>query len=68
MSVKSEKWSNRKYIFYIFNLIKMDRSKKLYIWKFNVDNKDYTIELYNSVVSGKKKVVQNGQIIYENNK
>ena len=46
----------------------MDRSKKLYIWKFNVDNKDYTIELYNSVVSGKKKVVQNGQIIYENNK
>ena len=36
------------------------RSKVLYIWKFNMDDKDYTIELYNSMLSGKKKILQNG--------
>jgi len=42
-------------------------SKKLFLWKFNLDKKDYTIELFNSMLSGKKKITQNGQIIYENN-
>lgn len=42
-------------------------SKKLFLWKFNLDGKDYSIELYNSMLSGKKKITQNGQIIYENN-
>lgn len=42
-------------------------TKKLFIWKFNLDGKDYTIELYNSMLSGKKKIAQNGQVVYENN-
>lgn len=32
------------------------RSKKRFTWKFNVDKKDYTIELFNSSLSGKKKI------------
>lgn len=35
-------------------------TKKLYLWKFAIDERDYTIELYNSVISGKKKITQNG--------
>jgi len=31
-------------------------SKKLFVWKFNIDKKDYTIELFNSMLSGKKKI------------
>lgn len=31
-------------------------TKKLFIWKFSLDGKDYTIELYNSMLSGKKKI------------
>jgi hypothetical protein len=42
-------------------------TKKLYIWKFTLEEREYTIELFNSVLSGKKKITQNGQIIYENN-
>ena len=42
-------------------------SKHKYTWRFNIDDRDYTIELYNSVMSGKKKITQNGQTIYENN-
>ena len=45
----------------------MYRTKKLFIWKFSLDGKDYTIELYNSMLSGKKKIAQNGQVVYENN-
>jgi len=45
----------------------MKGTKKLFIWKFNLDNKDYTIELYTSMLSGKKKILQNSQLIYENN-
>ena len=32
------------------------RSKKLFLWRFSLNGKDYTIELYNSVLSGKKKI------------
>jgi len=35
-------------------------SKKLFLWKFNLDGKDYSVELYNSMLSGKKKITQNG--------
>lgn len=35
-------------------------TKKQYIWRFRLDNKDYTIELFTSVLSGKKKILQNG--------
>jgi hypothetical protein len=31
-------------------------TKKLYLWKFALEDRDYTIELYNSVISGKKKI------------
>jgi hypothetical protein len=35
-------------------------TKKLYIWKFTLEEREYTIELFNSVLSGKKKITQNG--------
>ncbi len=35
------------------------RTKKLYTWKFRLDDKDHTIELFNSLLSGKKKVFHN---------
>ena len=42
-------------------------TKKLFVWKFNLDKKDYTVELYTSMMSGKKKICQNGQPIFEDN-
>lgn len=42
-------------------------SKVLFLWKFNMDDKDYIIELYNSMLSGKKKILQNGHCLYQNN-
>jgi hypothetical protein len=35
-------------------------TKKLFLWKFSFDDREYTIELFNSVLSGKKKITQNG--------
>jgi hypothetical protein len=37
-----------------------DRSKKRFTWKFQIDGTDYTIELFVSSLSGKKKVTLNG--------
>ena len=31
-------------------------TKKQYIWRFKLEVKDYTIELFTSVLSGKKKI------------
>ena len=45
-----------------------DSSKKQYVWRFKLDKQDYTIEMFTSVLSGKKKVVQNGQVIYYDKK
>lgn len=33
-----------------------------------MDNKDYTIEMFTSILSGKKKILQNGQVIYFDSK
>ena len=43
-------------------------TKKQYVWRFRLDNKDYTIELFTSVLSGKKKILQNGQVIFFDSK
>ncbi|CAK74227.1 unnamed protein product (macronuclear) [Paramecium tetraurelia] len=40
-------------------------SKKKYTWKFSIDDKDHTIELFVSGLSGKKKVVHNGKTLRE---
>jgi hypothetical protein len=39
--------------------LSLKRTKKLYTWKFRLDDKDHTIELFNSLLSGKKKVFHN---------
>ena len=42
-------------------------SKKLQYWKFELNGETtYNIELYTSKLTGKKKVTQNGQLLYEN--
>lgn len=46
-------------------LIILFRSKKRYTWKFNIDGSDYTIELFSSSLSGKKKVTLNGATRHE---
>lgn len=38
------------------------------VWKLNLKDKDYTIELFTSKLSGKKKLVVNGQKYYETKK
>ena len=38
------------------------RTKKQYIWRYQVDGKDVTVELFNSRMSGKKKIIVNGQL------
>ena len=43
-------------------------TKKQYIWRFRLDQKDYTLELFTSVLSGKKKILQNGQVIFFDSK
>ena len=43
-------------------------TKKQYVWRFRLDNKDFTIELFTSVLSGKKKILQNGQVIFFDSK
>ena len=37
-------------------------TKKQFIWRFHLDGKDITIELFNSKLSGKKKIIVNGQL------
>ena len=44
-------------------------SKKQYIWEFMINGDPQKIELYDSKLSGKKKVIKNGMIeceFYEN--
>ena len=54
MFERLEKTLNRKFYEWLDN--KFFRTKKLYLWKFALEDRDYTIELYNSVISGKKKI------------
>jgi len=37
-------------------------TKQQYIWRFQIDGKDVTVELFNSKMSNKKKVMVNGQL------
>jgi hypothetical protein len=32
-------------------------TKKQYIWRFKLEGKDYTVEMFTSVLSGKKKII-----------
>jgi hypothetical protein len=40
----------------------LSRTKKQYVWRLNLDGQDFTIELFTSKLSGKKKVVVNGEV------
>ena len=44
---------------------KIKSTKKQYIWEFNLDDKDEKIEFFDSHLSLKRKVIVNGQIIYD---
>ncbi len=43
-------------------------TKKLYIWRFDLDGKKHEVQLYTSVLSGKKKVVHNGRVLFTDKK
>lgn len=43
-------------------------TKKQYVWRFKLDNIDYTVEMFTSIMSGKKKILSNGQIIFYDKK
>lgn len=43
-------------------------TKKQYIWRFKLEGKDYTVEMFTSVLSGKKKILQNGNTIFYDSK
>ena len=40
-------------------------SKKQHIWEFTIDNKDERVEFFDSHLSFKRKVIVNGQLIYD---
>ena len=39
-------------------------TKKKYIWFFRLNGREHRVELYNSVLSGKKKIVHNGVNVF----
>jgi hypothetical protein len=41
------------------------RTKKQYIWRYELAGKQHTTELFTSTLSGKKKVLQNDKKIFE---
>lgn len=43
-------------------------TKKQYIWRFKLEGKEYTVEMFASTLSGKKKILQNGSTIYFDSK
>ena len=43
----------------------MKKSKKQYIWKMKVDGETHHIEFLDSVLSGKKKIMKNGMVVFE---
>lgn len=45
-------------VFAITNIDTLSYStKKQYVWRFKLDAKDYTIEMFTSILSGKKKIL-----------
>lgn len=47
------------------NIIIQKRTKKYYCWEFELDDKYRKIELFHSVLSEKRKIVYNGNVIRE---
>ena len=43
-------------------------SKKRYQWKFSLENREHTLDLYVSKLSGKRKVMLNGEIKFNGKK
>ncbi len=43
-------------------------SKKQYVWRFKLEGQDFTIEMFTSILSGKKKIIRNGEIIFYDKK
>ncbi len=56
--------SSKKYHILIF-YGKNFRSKKKYVWIFEIANKKYTLELEFSLLSGKRRVFKDGVLLYE---
>jgi len=46
----------------------MKKTKKHYVWKINISSEDHIIELFNSTISGKKKIKVDGKIVFEGKK
>jgi hypothetical protein len=44
------------------------RTKKHYVWEFTIDDKHHKVEMYDSKMSGKKKVIKDGKVIFEDEK
>mmetsp|Transcript_22497 Transcript_22497/g.19464 ORF Transcript_22497/g.19464 Transcript_22497/m.19464 type:complete len:83 (+) Transcript_22497:82-330(+) len=44
------------------------KTKRRFIWRFSIDGHEHQVELTVSYLSGKKKVVHNGSILFENQK
>lgn len=43
----------------------LKKSKKQYVWKLEVDKETHHIEFMDSVLSGKKKIIKNGMVVFE---
>ena len=41
------------------------RSKKHLVWEFTLDDENHKLEMFDSLISGKKKVIKNSQVIKE---
>lgn len=57
--------------FYFYHNIKIKTllsSKKKFIWTFSIDSTEHRLELFASLLSGKKKLVHNGKVIYKEQK
>jgi hypothetical protein len=38
------------------------------VWRFQLDASDHTLEMFTSILSGKKKIVLNAQVIFYDKK
>jgi hypothetical protein len=43
----------------------LKKSKKHYVWKIEVDGDTHVLEFMDSILSGKKKIIKNGLIVFE---
>lgn len=47
-----------------FNVGKnIKKSKKRFVYSLRIDNKQHSIEIYHSLLSGKVKIVYNGKVL-----